>query len=239
MKKAGMTFEQGMKERLLDNSEKKETAADKLARDKFEAYKTIAADNLEIQKGHLDVDRNKLKLEKDAAKRKEKEDKIKPLSGEALKRFDDTEFALTGVRNVANAIASKKFTKDQMLKIPGRGDTEYTLARKTYEQGMIRLQSGGAATPTELKDLGELQPEVFDTREIMLKKSNQMITILNGIQKRIKNNQQGEAVKTNKELFDQYVIFTDKSGMTKKLERSKVTPAILEDAKRRGMKVSR
>ena len=182
----------------------------------------------------------KIAADKDAAKRKEKEDKIKPLSGEALKRFDETELALTGVRNVANAIASKKFTKDQMLKIPGRGDTEYTLARKTYEQGMIRLQSGGAATPTELMDLAELQPELFDTREIMLKKSNQMITILTGIEKRIKNNQQGEEVKTNKELFDQYVIFTPKDGgKPKRIPKEKVTPEILEDAKRRGMKVSR
>lgn len=239
MKQAGMTFEQGMKTRILDNSENTEEAKQKRQQIIDDDNRKNTADDLEIKKGHLKVAQSKLKIDADEANRKAKEDKIHPLSGEALKRFDDTEFALTGVRNVANAIASKKFTKDQMLKIPGRGDTEFTLARKTYEQGMIRLQSGGAATPIELKDLGELQPEMFDSREMMLKKSNQMINILSGIQKRIKNNQQGEAVKTNKELLGQYVIFTDKSGRTKKLERSKVTPAILEDAKNRGMKVSR
>lgn len=117
----------------------------------------------------------KAKTERDdAAKSKTPKGKIEKLSGDVRKRFDDTTGSLDALIAVEDAYLSKprKSTTDNadMVDIPLRGDTNYTLARNQFKEYLGRLQSGGAIGKQEATDFINLLPGATDTPAVAKKK---------------------------------------------------------------------
>jgi len=109
-----------------------------------------------------------------AAKAKTPAGRVEKLAGDQRKRFDDTTGALDALGDLDLAYSSKgrKSFEDaaDMVDVPLRGGTQYTIARDQFVESLGRLQSGGAITSDEVNNFKKLIPGAFDKPEIARKK---------------------------------------------------------------------
>jgi hypothetical protein len=100
--------------------------------------------------------------------------RVEKLAGDQRKRFDDTTGALDALGDLDLAYGSKgrKSFEDatDMIDVPLRGGTPYTIARDQFVESLGRLQSGGAITGDEVNNFKKLIPGAFDKPEIARKK---------------------------------------------------------------------
>lgn len=100
--------------------------------------------------------------------------RVEKLSGEQRKRFDDTTGALDALIDIDSAVAGlpKEWgsREAQMIDVPLRGGTPFTIGRDQFIESLGRLQSGGAITSDEVNNFKKLIPSPLDKPEIAQKK---------------------------------------------------------------------
>lgn len=126
------------------------------------------------------------KEQDDAQKRhfeKTTEGKVSKLSGDQRKRFDDVTGSLDALGGIKAAYSAKprKNVGDNsdLMDVPFRGDTDYTVARNLFTESIGRMQSGGAIGEKEAISFKQLIPTAVDTPEIAQNKIAQLEFLLN------------------------------------------------------------
>lgn len=92
----------------------------------------------------------------------------KKLSGEEQKRLDSASMALAGVQGMRQALAKGDNTFSAI------GDNDFTVWRRDFEEGLGRMQSGGAITDDEAARFKDMAPTAFDSAEMQQKKLNKL-----------------------------------------------------------------
>jgi hypothetical protein len=99
---------------------------------------------------------------------KGKEAKIKELSSEQRVRLDNASLAYKAILDLKQAVQDKE-NKFSLI-----GDNDYTEASRRFQEGMGRMQSGGAINKDEEERFGKLVPSTFDSKEMVEKKLKNM-----------------------------------------------------------------
>jgi hypothetical protein len=92
----------------------------------------------------------------------------KKLSGEEQKRLDSAGMALAGVQGMRQALAKGDNTFSVV------GDNDFTVWRRDFEEGLGRMQSGGAITKDEEDRFKEMAPTKWDSAEMQQRKLNKL-----------------------------------------------------------------
>ncbi|MDQ3230508.1 MAG: hypothetical protein M3Q07_01715 [Pseudobdellovibrionaceae bacterium] len=88
----------------------------------------------------------------------------KKLSGEEQKRLDSAGMALAGIQGMRQALAKGDNTFSPV------GDNDFTVWRRDFEEGLGRMQSGGAITDDEAERFRDSAPTWKDSAEMKQKK---------------------------------------------------------------------
>ena len=86
------------------------------------------------------------------------------LNGEEQKRLDSAGMALAAVQGMRKALSNGDWTRKPI------GDNDFTMWRKDFEEGLGRMQSGGAIGEKEAESFREMAPGPLDSAEMQYKK---------------------------------------------------------------------
>ena len=139
-----------------------------------------------VYKGRVD---EYIKDKKDAGRTKE--DKVKGLSGEQIKRYDSASMGLDAAKGMIKALGEG----DNTFSIVG--DNDYTMWRSRWNEAFGRMQSGGAIQSAELETFEKMVPTMYDSKEIQMKKLG---WVENEMNRRISNLLGGEQQPTDKPM---------------------------------------
>lgn len=92
------------------------------------------------------------------------------LSGEEQKRLDSAGMALAAVTGMRKALDNGDWTRKPI------GDNDFTMWRRDFEEGLGRMQSGGAITDDEAERFRDMAPGPLDSREMQYKKLKKIET---------------------------------------------------------------
>lgn len=116
------------------------------------------------------------------AKQKEKtpQGKVEKLSSAEKQRFDNVTMGLNALNDLETAYKSQNREGSggplslagnaDMMRIPFRGDTDYTAAADRWSEAIGRMQSGGAISKDEEKRFLRLVPSAFDSPQVAQQK---------------------------------------------------------------------
>lgn len=90
--------------------------------------------------------------------------RVAKLSGTDKQRFDNARMAYDAVQGLKSALSGGSNTFSLV------GDNPYTMASTQFEEGIGRMQSGGAITSDEAKRFKAMLPSAMDSSEIQMKK---------------------------------------------------------------------
>lgn len=90
--------------------------------------------------------------------------RLAKLSGSDKARYDNVRMGLDSVAGMSNALKSGDNTFSVI------GDNDFTISRRTFEEALGRMQSGGAINSDEEKRFRAMLPSMTDSAEIQQKK---------------------------------------------------------------------
>lgn len=129
-----------------------------------EAKATKATDEADFKRQMLGLKKQEVQAK---LSKQEQPKAPKPLGAEEMKRYDSAQMASTAVADMTKAFEKGVNTFSLI------GDNEFTEARRRFEEGLGRMQSGGAISKTEEERFMKMVPTAADskaTQELKLRK---------------------------------------------------------------------
>lgn len=148
----------------------KEALAAKTAAEqkKYEEEMALKNQEMGLKEKEFGLRERKQNLEEKTAMADLKKGPAKDLNAMQLQRLDNISMGINAVQGMKDALASGDWTVSPI------GDNNYTMARRSFEEALGRMQSGGAINKEESARFRKMVPGPMDSSEIQQKKLQTM-----------------------------------------------------------------